>query len=406
MTLVLPINRLCDRIAFEGGSQEFPSYQAYWESECFSKSCFSEQTLNKGTLGHSSTDSHYRGILNPIATSRIAYFKRKYVEDEGFHPPLSSCYNKALPAFEERAYVLRMSLEKLKNIEDPEIFLRRSVLINNLMKRIRGDIIMQSGWCISAYTLGGMFPQEWFVPQNCQYGKRSRLSKENSDSLQAYCFYQECSSPYFTMPVSACTSDSHYFPSSSSTPPCSHHHSSPILPSSSQEIDHCLDHTAIYQNKVQISSAETVISNAKSLANHNTTKLNKKKMNKTSWESADVAERYRPCKDEELKLCKGRLSKYPENECNEKSSTNGAWKKHLQRRDCTTADKLCYKKRKQDITKYSVYHGITCNHCSIMICIYYIVLLCHNAYMLALKTGTKVLVHKAVSERHSVYLIL
>lgn len=35
-----------------------------------------------------------------------------------------------------------MSLEKLKFIDDPEVYLRRSVLINNLMKRIHGEIVM------------------------------------------------------------------------------------------------------------------------------------------------------------------------------------------------------------------------------------------------------------------------
>lgn len=38
--------------------------------------------------------SHYRGISNPAAASKIAYFKRKYVEEEDFHPPLSSCAHK------------------------------------------------------------------------------------------------------------------------------------------------------------------------------------------------------------------------------------------------------------------------------------------------------------------------
>lgn len=37
------------------------------------------------------TGLHHRGISNPIATSKITYFKRKYVEEEDFHPPLSSC---------------------------------------------------------------------------------------------------------------------------------------------------------------------------------------------------------------------------------------------------------------------------------------------------------------------------
>ena len=41
---------------------------------------------------------------------------------------------------EERKKVLKMSVRKLKQIEDPETFLCRSVLINNTMKRIQADI--------------------------------------------------------------------------------------------------------------------------------------------------------------------------------------------------------------------------------------------------------------------------
>ena len=41
---------------------------------------------------------------------------------------------------EERKKVLKMSVRKLKQIEDPETFLCRSVLINNTMKRIQAEI--------------------------------------------------------------------------------------------------------------------------------------------------------------------------------------------------------------------------------------------------------------------------
>ena len=41
---------------------------------------------------------------------------------------------------EERKKVLKMSVRKLKQIEDPETFLCRSVLINNTMKRIQTEI--------------------------------------------------------------------------------------------------------------------------------------------------------------------------------------------------------------------------------------------------------------------------
>ena len=63
---------------------------------------------------------------------------------------------------EERKKVLKMSVRKLKQIEDPETFLCRSVLINNTMKRIQAEIreeksnksrkwLMQNGYCTTKY---------------------------------------------------------------------------------------------------------------------------------------------------------------------------------------------------------------------------------------------------------------
>ncbi|XP_006817196.1 uncharacterized protein LOC102807732 [Saccoglossus kowalevskii] len=40
----------------------------------------------------------------------------------------------------DRMHILRISIEKLNQTEDPEIFLRRSVLINNVVKRIHNEL--------------------------------------------------------------------------------------------------------------------------------------------------------------------------------------------------------------------------------------------------------------------------
>ena len=40
----------------------------------------------------------------------------------------------------QRKRVLKMSVRKLKDIDDPEVFLRRSVLVNNTMKRLQKEI--------------------------------------------------------------------------------------------------------------------------------------------------------------------------------------------------------------------------------------------------------------------------
>lgn len=43
---------------------------------------------------------------------------------------------------------MRLSLEKMRFIDDPEAFLRRSVLVNNLLRRLRAEILLQSSdWC-------------------------------------------------------------------------------------------------------------------------------------------------------------------------------------------------------------------------------------------------------------------
>ncbi len=51
------------------------------------------------------------------------------------------------PVLEERSHILRLSLSKLRFMDDPESFLRRSVLINNLLRRLRNEILLQSDWC-------------------------------------------------------------------------------------------------------------------------------------------------------------------------------------------------------------------------------------------------------------------
>lgn len=106
-----------------------------------------------------------------LTTSKVAYFKRKYAEEEdlhqdyhgyfpkvrvhlflffhfydsakssGFRVSKASSFNDVL-AFqhlilpEDRTCILKLSLEKLRFLEDPETYLRRSVLINNLLRKI------------------------------------------------------------------------------------------------------------------------------------------------------------------------------------------------------------------------------------------------------------------------------
>uniref|UniRef100_A0A8C6R4Y8 SERTA domain-containing protein n=2 Tax=Nannospalax galili TaxID=1026970 RepID=A0A8C6R4Y8_NANGA len=145
MTLVLSMNRFCEPIVSEGAA-EIAGYQTLWEADSYRGPSppGPAQVPLQGDQGAGPplAGSHYRGIPNPTTTSKTAYFKRKH--EEALHPPPSSCGQKTISVFEERAHILYMSLEKLKFIDDPEVYLRRSVLINNLMKRIHGEIVLQN----------------------------------------------------------------------------------------------------------------------------------------------------------------------------------------------------------------------------------------------------------------------
>ncbi|MEJ1270588.1 SERTA domain containing 4 [Cricetulus griseus] len=186
MTLVLSMNRFCEPIVSEGAA-EIAGYQTLWEADSYRgvSPPGPAQLPLQGDRGASPqlAGSHYRGIPNPISTSKVTYFKRKYTEEEDSHPTLSSCSRKTISIFEERAHILYMSLEKLRFIDDPEVYLRRSVLINNLMKRIHGEILMQSSWCLPACSLSGASAQEWFLAQDCPYRKRPRVAKEEWEKL-------------------------------------------------------------------------------------------------------------------------------------------------------------------------------------------------------------------------------
>ncbi|XP_032403486.1 uncharacterized protein sertad4 [Xiphophorus hellerii] len=74
---------------------------------------------------------------DPFSTTRTDFFKRKLLEDD--EDPLFNLWtycHTAVPVLEERSLVLRLSLEKVRFLDDPEAFLRRSVLVNNLLRRL------------------------------------------------------------------------------------------------------------------------------------------------------------------------------------------------------------------------------------------------------------------------------
>ncbi|XP_051802031.1 uncharacterized protein LOC110949703 [Acanthochromis polyacanthus] len=72
-------------------------------------------------------------------TSKVAYFKRKYAEEEDLQGGIPGYLQKHLILQEDRSCILKLSLEKLRFLEDPEVYLRRSVLINNLLRKIHHE---------------------------------------------------------------------------------------------------------------------------------------------------------------------------------------------------------------------------------------------------------------------------
>ncbi|XP_010222135.1 PREDICTED: SERTA domain-containing protein 4 [Tinamus guttatus] len=285
--------------------------------------------------------AHYRGISSPVTTSKITYFKRKYVEEEDFHPPLGSCAHKTISVFEERAHILYMSLEKLKFIDDPEVYLRRSVLINNLMKRIHGEIVMQSSWCFSACSFGSASPQEWFVPQDCPYKKRLRMAKEEYEKLHACCFYQECGGHYLNLPYSVNTSTENTSSSSSSSSSASS--SAMSLPGCSQQADFGLSGALLYRSDDQAPAGEMFLPPARPHGEQEQAKFSDEK-------GGDEAERdsstlsCEAFRGPHALECKGKFYDYFETGCSDKSNTGESWKKSVRKKESLPSNKTCCSK--------------------------------------------------------------
>uniref|UniRef100_A0A8C3GIX0 SERTA domain containing 4 n=1 Tax=Cairina moschata TaxID=8855 RepID=A0A8C3GIX0_CAIMO len=339
MTLVLPMQRLGRPSAAEGAA-DLAAYRALWEPPaCGRTATGTGPPANRVSFVLSDllpAGSHYRGISDPVATSKITYFKRKYVEEEDFHPPLGSCAHKTISVFEERAHILYMSLEKLKFIDDPEVYLRRSVLINNLMKRIHGEIIMQNNWCFSACSFGGASPQEWFVPQDCPYRKRLRMAKEEYEKLHTCCFYQECGSHYLNLPYSVSASTENTSSSSSSSSPIS-------LPSCSQQVDYDIGSAPSYRSDDQIPANEIFVTNARPHGNQEKAKFaDEKGSNEPERDSAPL--NCEPIRGTHALECKGKFYDYFETGCNDKSNVSESWKKSLRKKESLPSNKMCCSK--------------------------------------------------------------
>ncbi|XP_055982141.1 SERTA domain-containing protein 4 [Sorex fumeus] len=129
MTLVLPMNPFREAMVSEGAA-EVTSYHALWEAADSCRGTSPPRPApalveEERRAGPPLAEPHYRGISAPLTASKITYFKRKFVEEEECPPPLSRCSHQTISVLEERAHILYMSLEKLRFIDDPEVYLRR-----------------------------------------------------------------------------------------------------------------------------------------------------------------------------------------------------------------------------------------------------------------------------------------
>ncbi|XP_016366422.1 SERTA domain-containing protein 4-like isoform X2 [Sinocyclocheilus rhinocerous] len=233
MALVLSMNPFC-----EPESEAPPSiYQPIWDSEHCSKSCISTPSPPGGDTQGLIEEPNYRRapdhVMDRVALSRISYFKRKFVEDE--EPVLSfrSYCHTMSPVLEERAHILRLSLSKLRFMDDPESFLRRSVLINNLLRRLRNEILLQSDWCFPSGPTATPCPlqtpatntplpppalQPCITPPG-PYHKRLRLLRREGPECVPACCCLYAAGRYLQLPVSVYERDvySNSHPSSSSS---------------------------------------------------------------------------------------------------------------------------------------------------------------------------------------------
>ncbi|XP_029682240.1 SERTA domain-containing protein 4 isoform X2 [Takifugu rubripes] len=156
MTLVLSMNPFLD----PEGEPPLSMCKPIWEPERCTKACLSSPASACSSEGHFPHVTPSRRVPDHLSVSRISYFKRKFVDDDDSPSRFRTYCQTVAPFLEERAHVLRLSLEKMRFIDDPEAFLRRSVLVNNLLRRLRAEILLQSSdWCFP--------PGPTFAPPPC-----------------------------------------------------------------------------------------------------------------------------------------------------------------------------------------------------------------------------------------------
>ncbi|KAM9777480.1 SERTA domain-containing protein 4 [Neosynchiropus ocellatus] len=239
MTLVLSMNPFLNP---EGDPPL--SYKAVWGSERSTKTCQPSPAATCSSVETLTRDATCRRL--PGQLSKLAYFKRKFVDyDEVPFNFRTYCQTMA-PVLEERAHILRLSLEKMRFIDDPEAFLRRSVLVNNLLRRLRAEILLQSSdWCFPPNSaspatpcimpptatpahpaLHAIPPRICLAPQaGPPFRKRFRMVRGGQEDLQSKCAHTCCcfyaaaaaAGHYFHLPFSVYDTELSMCPSTTSS---------------------------------------------------------------------------------------------------------------------------------------------------------------------------------------------
>ncbi|XP_052267729.1 uncharacterized protein LOC127869315 isoform X2 [Dreissena polymorpha] len=82
------------------------------------------------------------GIREPVARGWKRKLDADSILDDVYVPPkrISPFLNTPKEKKDERKKILKLSIKKLKQLEDPESFLRRTVLVNNTRKRIQNEL--------------------------------------------------------------------------------------------------------------------------------------------------------------------------------------------------------------------------------------------------------------------------
>ncbi|NXK77306.1 SRTD4 protein, partial [Amazona guildingii] len=127
-----------------------------------------------------------------LTTSKVAYFKRKYAEEEHLHQDYHDYCPEHVILPEDRTCILKLSLQKLRFLDDPEAYLRRSVLINNLLRKIHLETERES--------------YEYFKEDSCCRTAYSDARKRLKYMVQECCsqsLYYEKLHSYRIVPYSA-----------------------------------------------------------------------------------------------------------------------------------------------------------------------------------------------------------